>query len=272
MSEQPDGAAMEILREAMLAANRPFDHPMGGKAIVVPSDCEVEILPPIDKPLTHIKQTVELLDAASFVAYVTAFRTPHTRIFADQQALSFMAVMDYHEAEGAVPAYGHHVARYSPPRAKEWERWKAIDGAPISQVEFAHFLEENLVDIAEPDGADVLEVATRLEARRKVSFESATRLDNGANEFVYREDIEQKGGAKGTVRVPAHLMLSLPVFFGGPLYRIKAFLRYRINDGALKFAIQMHRAEYAVDDAFAAIRTEIDNGTGLPSLLGRRHG
>ncbi|WP_342640913.1 DUF2303 family protein [Rhodoligotrophos ferricapiens] len=278
MSEPLTADALEMLRNGIAASFAPIDNPSGGKTLLVPEGYRAENLPPIDPPLSdHIKQRITLLDTASFIAYVNDFKTAETRIIADNQALGFQAIFDYHgrpriEQSQGTPARRAHRASFSPVKSEQFARWSAINGKATPQLEFAHFLEENLPDVAEPDGASLLEVALKLEASKKVEFVSGTRLNDGSQQLTYAETVETKAGQKGELRVPSELTIAIPIFFGGPVYSMKAFLRYRISDGKLHFIVDLHRLRYAVEMAFADFRTQIDAGTKLASLLGKIEG
>ena len=68
-------------------------------------------------------------------------------------------------------------------------------------------------------------------------------------------------------------MLRLPVYRGAEkatTFELKAFLRYRINDGKLSFELKLHRPEVAVDLAFdelvAGFRSALE--ADVPVYLG----
>lgn len=85
----------------------------------------------------------------------------------------------------------------------------------MNQADFARFIEDNAPDIASPPAADMIEISRSLEAKKKVNFASAIRLDNGKTEFTYEEDIEGTA-AKGRLQVPQVFTIGIPVPEGGP--------------------------------------------------------
>lgn len=246
-------------------ANAPFDHPQGGKAIVLPTG-ELKHLPPADAPLTHIKQAVAVLNAESFVAYVNRFKGEgdKTTIFADYRQPIIKGCIDYHEV--GKPDYLHHTVTFSPPWSEQWARWRNIDGKALAQIEFAEFIEENIADVVTPDGAAFLDVVTGLQAQKKVQFESGIRLQDGTNQLTFHEDIEAKG--RSAMVVPAEFSIGVPIFFGGEAYKVRCLLRYRIAEGKLTFAVKINRRLFIEQTAFSDITASIADKTALTVLSG----
>ncbi len=258
----------EAIRDIVALAagtGKPVEHPAGGHAIIVPEGYNVQHLSPIDKPLTHIKQSVTFADADSFITYVEAFKDDTTRIFAHIEAGKIMAVIDYH-GKGAA-AYGAHRAIYALPFSEEWKRWTAIDGRAIDQRDFAEFIQENAVDVYQPDSASLLEVALNLQGTRKADFKSGVNLSNGTTQLIYQEEDDAKGGKQNLI-IPQRIAIRIPVYYGDVLAEIEAFFRYRLDDGKLRFIVKMHRREMILQDAFRGKAAEISEATGIQVLFG----
>lgn len=271
-----DKTIAEGIREfARVAASAVHQPPIlsgdGAERLVVPEGYKVERIEPVDRKLGVIRQTPAFADVDSFVAYVNRFKAPETVIFGDLDHRTVTAVMDYHapgaDGKPARADYTAHRAIYSAKLAEEWARWAGIDGKLIGQTAFAEFVEENLVDIREPVGAAVLEVASQLRARKKVEFQSGVQLQNGTVQLVYKEDIDAAG--KGEMAVPSEIKIGVPIFYGGPKYEVRVFLRYRIEDGKLGFKIDIHRRRYLEHDAFNEFMKGIGEGTSIAPLAGR---
>ncbi|MEN6306006.1 MAG: DUF2303 family protein [Armatimonadia bacterium] len=248
-----------------------LDHPQGGKAVMRP-DGQVEHLKPADWPLTHIKQQVKAFDAGSFIAYVNRFKLlsrigeeteEKTTVFADPVKYALRGIIDYHS--GTAPDRAAHVVNYEVPFSEQWSRWRGIDGKLMSQIEFAEFVEENVQDIVEPPAAGFLDLVVGLHAKKKVAFESGVRLQDGSHQLTYAEEIEAKG--RGQMLVPSEFAIGIPVFFGGEAYKVRAFLRYRIDEGRLVFAVKLHRRLFTEQTAFGDICASVGDGVDLPVLL-----
>ena len=247
----------------------------GRERVFTPPGWNERVVEPVDAVLSgHIRQFVRLDDAASFAAYVNAFKTGNSRLFVSVQRHNMSALLDYHapsdgKAAGS-PDYLHHVAGYEMPFSEEWTRWTRIDGQPLPQIKFAEFLEENLADIVDPAGASVLEVALNLQSKKKVQFDSGIRLQDGTTQITFREEMES--GGKGALVVPTEFTIAIPVFFGGDRYKIKAFLRYRIEEGRLTFHIALHRKQFMLQDAVQEAAKAVGEATGLMPLFGSASG
>lgn len=220
-----------------------------------------EILP---APLRKRGNTV-LNDAASFIAVVNDQKGEATRLYSTINPPTFTAVFNDTAAE---PGWRDHKAVYNAPLSPEWLIWNAENGRQKNQSDFAQFIETNLPDIAKPNGADVLEVARTLEAKKKVNFASSIRLSDGSTQFTYEEDV-QGSAQKGQLKVPEVFVLAIPIFENGDPWRVEAKLRYRIGDGGkLSIWYELVRPHKVIEAAVKELRATIATDTGLNILVG----
>lgn len=227
---------------------------------VVPDAAKVEDLERLLPTPARARASVTAKSAETLAAYIVRFRTEATAIFADQQKFEIVGIIDYHTPDA--PAFREHRVSYAAPRSLEWATWRTASGRKMSQADFAQFIEDNVVDIRSPAGADVLEVARDLQAKKAVSFSSAIRLSDGSQEFTYNETV-QGTTAKGKLKVPEEFTLGIPVFFGGELYEVKARLRYRIEGGVLHLWYELYRPEHIEKDAFEAVCEQVNEATEI---------
>jgi uncharacterized protein YfdQ (DUF2303 family) len=237
---------------------------------VIPEGYKVRSLEEyLPRPL-RVKQQAELHDADSFIAYVKEFgRTGVSHLFFDAEKESFAAVLDYHEGAGgaAMPGWCEHVARFVTRRSVEFAAWMQQNRKQMTQVDFARFLEENLPDVVEPEGATLLAIALTFEAKKDVEFNSGVRLQNGQVQFQYNEVV--RGTAqKGTLEVHELFVLGIPIHAGGPAYRIPVRFRWRLHEGKAAFWYEIVRPHRFVEDALKEIREKVAADTGIPVLAG----
>jgi uncharacterized protein YfdQ (DUF2303 family) len=260
-------AAVAIAAGAALSEPRTLpENASNGVYTVVPEGYAIKSLEEyLPRPL-RLEQQVEMHDAESFIAYVNNFKLPGpTRLFFNQEKESFTAVLDYHEIQ--TPSWCGHEASFTARRSQEFQAWMGQNRKATSQVEFARFLEENLPDIVDPAGAELLEMALTFEAKKDVEFASGVRLANGQVQFTYNEVV--RGTAqKGTFEIPEKFVLGIPIHIGGPAYRIDVRLRWRLNDGKVTFAYELVRPHRYIEDALKEIRQRITSETGLAVLAG----
>lgn len=250
--EEFDHIAMKA--GAMLAEARTVG--LGGSPyVVIPTDSTVRDLEyTLPAPLMHRKHP-DFQTAGALVAYLNRFQTPGTIVFADEVGLKYVAVMDYanHGGEGEVanlPAWGHHTATFTPRKSKQYERWEAKNDKWMSQRDFGLFLEENAVDVTNPDAATMIEVSKFLRASRSVTFQSGEEIANGSVQFTYNEEVAGLTGRTGTKEVPREFEITIPIFWGGDFYKMRALFRYKIDNGALSMKYTINRLEFAVQAAF----------------------
>jgi uncharacterized protein YfdQ (DUF2303 family) len=263
-----DSEIIEAIARLARAGVEPKDHPAGGKFVMRP-DGLVHHIPTLDPVLSHVKQNVTAFDVESFAAYVNRFKLgggkdekEWTTIFSDPNKYKIRAVIDYHVDRA--PERCAHTIHFDVPFSEQWKRWTNIDGRPLGQSEFAEFIEENALDIVDPPSATFLDLVTNLQSKKKVTFESGIRLQDGANQLVYAEEIETKG--RGTMVVPSEFHIGVPIFHNAEGYKVRALLRYRISEGAVVFIVKLHRKLFLEQTAFEDVTGEIVEKTGLNVL------
>lgn len=198
----------------------------------------------------------------AFVAYlyVQANDKDKPAIFFSRSGMRLLGILDWHSDD--VPRWGRHKVTYSLKTTPEFNAWHHISGKASTQDDFAEFIEENLADIIEPDGLTLLETVSKFSGRKNVTFLSSRNLGNGDVGLVWKEETEAGGGPDQSLKVPSEIKLRLPIFVGcekATTYDFKAFLRYRIAEGRLKFEVKLHRPEKAIDLALDDVHAELSS-------------
>lgn len=221
----------------------------------------------LERPVRR-RAKVTIRDAESFITYVRRFSDSDSLVFANLGDRTFTAVLDYHRSAGDAQ-WGEHRAAMTCLLTEDWKRWMAQDKKPVSQVEFAQFIEDNLPNIALPTGSDLLGMTQNLYAKKDVQFASSVRLDNGEHQLTFNENVTATTGEKGTLSIPQSFTLGIEPFEGAGLYSVEAKFRYRITDGRLFMWYHLMRPEAVVEDAFKRTRTQIENGlNGVAVIAG----
>lgn len=225
----------------------------------------------------------------SFIDLVNRHKTPDTAVFANTEWTkpSFTAVVDYHPAspeEDGAPAHNcRHRIQYDFPLSEEWKAWVEKDGQPMSQLDFAAFLEDRIADLSSPTDAERNEVGRdfattvatpadlmQLSRGLSVHVNSAVKtnhiLQTGAGEIQWVEQ-HMDGDGKPLV-VPGMFMLGIAPFFMGEKARIPVRLRYRVSGNKVIWFYQIYRPDVHVTER---VRTDLDNvvrETALPAYEG----
>lgn len=225
---------MNNVREALaagasLGAPKAHDGKIGQFA-VIPKDYQLHNLEKYALKPDRKRGTVVMHDADSFIHYFNKHATECAEIYAQIDPPKFVGVLNDHTKESA--GWKDHKAIYDCPFSVEWIEWQKYDKEAMSQANFADFIERNLPDIVEPDGADMLEISRSLQAKKKVNFSSGIRLSNGQQELTYEEEISGTS-AKGKLQIPETFKIGIAVLEGGDPYSVEARLRYRIQDARL---------------------------------------
>lgn len=235
---------------------------------MVPKGATLVSLEPFCEAPGRIRSEVTLHEAGAFSRYLNAFKDEDSIVFADRDGHKLLAILDYHRSgPPEQPRWGTHRASLVLRRTAAWVRWVTANGKRMDQVAFASHIEDNLPDIASPDGATLLEMVKNFEVKRAVAFSSAVRLDNGQVQFSYVE--EGAGTAqKGQLTIPDRFVLGLAPFEGVEPYRIDARLRYRLAEGALALWYDLLRPEEYVKAAFESVVEFVEKQTNLGVYMG----
>lgn len=268
MTEDSAAKLDRAILDAGAALAEPTHIPGGGSFVVVPDGYRVDDIEHFRQAPSRPQAIVHCEAPEAFAAYYNRFKDDaRSMAFACTAAFRVQGILDWHRPGDIVdPGFGDHRVLYTAPRSEEWKIWTGADGEAMDQADFARFIEDNVKDIREPAGADVLEVSRQLEVTRKVEFASALRLSDGQREFTYSEEVDGST-RRGQLKVPDEFVLGIPVFLAGPLYAVIARLRYRIAGGKLKLWYDLLNPHLVACEAFAEVVAKIRADTGHDVLM-----
>lgn len=234
--------------------------------------------------------TATLDTLASLIAHVNRNKDDDSVLFAevgdDASEPKLFAVYDYNrKGPDGAPRFGTHRAVYEFPISDEWTAWFGQSGKPLSQSDFARFIEDRLADIADPttpkefakefaklfsvtfaSASKLLELSKGLHVHVGSKVENRVNPNTGEAALVFVTDHTDAGGKR--LDVPGAFLLALPIFTGGARYQIPVRLRYRVNGGDIKWFFELHRAKAAFDHAIDEASDEAQKATGLPLFKG----
>lgn len=225
----------------------------------------------------RIKANVTVLDPQSFIEYHNRFADDGSRIFAYEPDITVLCVLDYHHinhdassptGEGTRARWGQHRLMLTLRESEQWKVWTEKNGKTFTQMQFAEFLEQHAIDIAQPAPAGMMEIARDLQATSEVDFGSSSRTQDGQVKFKYTETTQTTVGGSA-ITVPEQFLLQLPVFIGGQPIQMQALLRYRIKDQKLVIFYTLVRPEEAKRAAFLGARDAIERTLGTTIINGK---
>ncbi|MEN6535693.1 MAG: DUF2303 family protein [Bryobacteraceae bacterium] len=265
----------DLARKASLVQS--VDGSDGRRYLIVPDGYEAkDVTDPhglFPRTPSYIKQRVEVQALDSLVDYVNAFKTDHTKLFADMMGNSITGLIDYHQEDQKAANVAHAVTM-ALPFSEEWKLWTGIDGKLMGQLEFARFLEENHPDIVQPNAAELIEIARDLHGARNIRLTKAVRTESDNESFTLDDDTtlaSNKSGQK--VEIPRQFTLSIPVYFGESAIDMTAFLRWKLDQQeGMKLGIKMWRPEHVRQAMFKQIVTGAAERTQLTAVYGKTTG
>lgn len=234
----------------------------GGRPYRLTEDDKVVSLEGFLKRPINRRGEIKVYDAPSFVGYVNRFQNDASVIFVDKVGTTLTGVLDYHEADkDGLADWGRHRVVLALRQTRQWQLWVSQNKQAMSQAAFATFMEENIPDIAEPPGAEIVEMARTLVAKKDVAFESnILRQTDGSFKFFYMENV-QGATHRADLKIPDHFTLMLTPFEGSDQYRVVARFRFRLGDGGkLSLSYELVRIEDVLEDAFQKAAETIVNG------------
>lgn len=186
-------------------------------------------------------------------------------LYADPDSYTITAV--FNDQQGDAPGWRDFRAVFKAEPTRELAEWLKHDREPLEQEAFAVFIEDNIADVIEPSGADLLQIALTLQAKVDVNFSSARRLDNGQVQLQYTETIDARAGS-GAIEIPREFKLGMRLFRNAEPWKLKARFKYRLSAGKVKFWYELDRVQTILDEAFASYVAAVA-GTGYPVLIGK---
>lgn len=235
----------------------------GGRPYRVTEDDKIQTLEGYLLHPVSRRGEVKVYDAPSFVEYVNRFKSVASVVFSDKASTTFTAVLDYHRP-GPVGDADWLRHRVSLPlrKTRQWLMWEAANKQPLNQATFAQFVEDNIPSIAEPPGAQLVEIVRTLQAKKDVTFDSnIQRQTDGSFRFNYSENVQGAAGARGDLKIPDVFKLALQPFEGATVYPVDARFRYRIVEGGkLSLWFELVRIDDILEHAFTEAESEIVNG------------
>lgn len=220
----------------------------------VPNDYRIQDLEKFNEAPRRIRTDHVFLSPKSLAEYVSAYTDEMTTIlFECPKEKEVTAVLDYHWTS---PSHCTHKAKFKAEYSAQYKAWLDICQRPLSQLAAGEFLEERALDVVQPAAADIMEIIMAFDALKKVTFRQSTRLHDGQRQFHYSEENE----ARGSVTLPEELQILAPVFDGMEPQKIRIRLRYRIEDGSLRFTFKIHDRQDLEDTAFVRCGDSIETG------------
>lgn len=214
--------------------------------------------------------TVKVGTVAAFERYVRRHdAAATTTLWVDPDSHRVVAVFDDHAAatDDGQAGWGHHRAVLQLKTTDAWRHWTGKDGALLKQDDFSEHIEDGLIDIIEPDGATMLEVAQSIQGTVRADFKQARRLSNGAVALQYVEEQSATAGKRGDLEIPEQFVLAIAPFLGEDAYRIKARLRYRIRADSLVLGYRLDRPDDVLRDAVDGIAARLGEAFSLDRVF-----
>jgi uncharacterized protein YfdQ (DUF2303 family) len=269
----------ETLALEMKAPVEIISEPAGNlKSVALPPGWKLELRDDDAKLLKAPRRklaSIRAHDAESFIEYVKrhgslANSTVWCKADYRNGKVIFTGILNDHGAAENEAAWRDHRANFTPEFAEEWDRWVGQNKKPLSQADFATFIEDNLKDIASvegsPSGAQMLEMAIAFEANQEMRFKSAIRLQSGGVQMSFAQDDDAQTIQK--MQAFDRFSLGIPVFWNGDAYRVDARLRYRVRDGKLFFWFELIRQDKVLEAATQMVIKQIREQTGAPFFFG----
>lgn len=233
-----------------------------------------------------LRGTTALHTCESFIDFSNRYKSDNSAIFYSKKQQQITCIFDCSTKEQT--SFEQHKAVYTFPFSKELRAWSENNGQKMSQLDFAMFIEQNVLDLSEPPAPDkessaLKEIRMRcgglyapvnkmLELSKGISVRADERavikhdLDTGEATISFTSEHTDANGK--SIKLPNMFVIVIPVLEGGKSYQLPCRLRYRLNSGSVIWwyeVINIDKAiELAIDEELDAIKEKI----GLPVYYG----
>jgi uncharacterized protein YfdQ (DUF2303 family) len=256
------------------ALHKPNTEHGGTPYCTVPNGFTLQDLEHLLPAPTRKRGKVVTTDSASFILYnLKHGLADETMIYAEidseKNVFNLVSVLNDHRI--AEPMWRDHRCTFQPKRSVEWVRWLSKNKSPMTQSDFAAWLEDNLPDIASvpgmPSGTDILKMALGFEATADKRMRSKISLQSGGYQLEYVDDEDKD--TRTRMQVFERFTLGLPVFDASDsAYPLEARLKYREKEGKLTFWFELIRHDIVFKTAVMDELAKIKKETGFSILAG----
>ncbi len=225
--------------------------------VVVPNGYDVHSLEEYLQRPVRKKGEIRMHDVDSFFFYIREFGGDgETFVFADILNKSFTGVMNHHHSSGEA-GFCDHIAKFSMEETGEWRRWNENDGVMMLPLEFSDFVEANIADIADPPGADIMEMVSALRVKKKAEFNTVVDSATGDKTVSFTEETRGES-VHGNIDVFGKFTLAVSPFIGCDKYAIQCRIRMDVRDGGLRICYQIINSNAIEEDAFRVQRDKLE--------------
>ena len=270
LKQEAENIAATVAREA----RKPFA--LSADMNAVPEGWKLEDTGHMQPTPRRKKASVSLADAEGFISYLKRHGSLASATIwceADYQkgVVAYTGIINDHDEEVSGQQWRDHIAKLTPAKSVEWQRWTGKDRQRFSQAEFAYWIEDNMGDIATvdgfPSGTAMLTMATNLEIAQDSTIRSAIRLQSGGVRMEYIEDSNAE--TVKSMEVFSRFAIGVPVFWGGSAYMVEARLKHQLKVGKVDFWYELNRPDKVLEDAAKTLTSTIKGETGLPLFHGK---
>lgn len=207
----------------------------------------------------------------TMVAYARRhLSTDLSTLWGDVDAAKITVVLNDHGPDGEFfPGWGDHQVTLRLDESPELKAWKAHNEKNLTQEQFGDFLEERLIDIVEPDGSTMLDVARTMTATIGASFRRAVNAHDGTVQLSWQEDVDAKAGGSGQLEVPSQFEIRVKPFVGTDPVTIIGKFRYRVAQGGdLVLGYRLLNLDEVRRAAVEQVLTEVASDLDLTAFEG----
>ena len=225
-----------------------------------------------------LKGSTTLHNCQSFIDFVNRYKDDTSAIFYNQDKQKVTCIFDCATKNNT--SFEQHKADYAFPFSDELKEWKEHNGDVMTQIDFAFFIEKNVLDLADPDktaesealkeirlriGGHFAAVSKMVELSRGISIHSDERAtvkyDPNTGESTVDFSSEHTDATGEKVKVPNMFLIVIPILKGGKSYQLPCRLRHRLKNGQIIWwyeVIDLDKAiAAAIDEELNKIKEDI---------------
>jgi uncharacterized protein YfdQ (DUF2303 family) len=237
--------------------------------------------------------TANVTTLESFIELTKRYKDADSAMFCDptMNAASLTAVINYNRnGAEAAQRFGDHKVHYTFPYSDQWEKWNEVDGEWMMMSQFAEFIEDNVLDIIQPEQIDpnkgiaqalraldvspgtpeqIIALSKGMKLNVRKTFNQAIDLNSGEVQFQF--DVANSNKDNMPVVAPGAFVIAIPVFRQGDPLQVGVRFRYRGPENmgdVLKFRCDLYRLDHVFDMALQEALDEAIKETELPLYLG----
>lgn len=251
-----EAAAIKRIEE-LVASSQTIDPRMDVVA-VLPGDAKLASLEPFMEIPLRMRQSFSTARIPDFVAYVKGSETDTTAVYVAPDGSTAKAIIDH--GTQSEPDWGSHTAVLNLEKTRAYAALETLCAKSRSQQDLIDYLEDWAKDgvVECLVNGNTVAASLAIAAVRKVEIKASASATHEQGDFnVSRSAIEEMDVRGATEKMPTHIVLMSPIYFGTEFRDIYCRIGITGDEGKPQFRLRIMKLESIQEEVAKEVETTL---------------